>query len=131
MKLFISTHKENIDSCLQSINHDLDRIDSLANGLSINPSKFKYIMPMFRLFYLDCVLKEIKLTLSGLQPIWILYLITDYRGLPTYNLWMIQLLLQFVCNLLKLIYFLCNCISVKFLQIATVITRNSPCRRTI
>ena len=46
MQLYTSTRKENIDSCLHLINRDLDIIDSRAsaNGLCINPSKFKCIM---------------------------------------------------------------------------------------
>ena len=46
VQLYISTRKENIDTCLHLINRDLDRIDNLAsaNKLCINPSKSKFIM---------------------------------------------------------------------------------------
>ena len=55
VKLYISTRKENIDSCLFLLNRNLDRIEcwASANGLCINANALFFQEPMFRLSYLD------------------------------------------------------------------------------
>ena len=90
VQLYTSTRKGNIEFCLHSINRDLDRIDRTVRLRPMDyalipqsPNVLCFREPMFRLLYMDWILKETKLTLSGLQLIWVLYLITDYRSLAT------------------------------------------------
>ena len=61
------------------------RIRQMDYALSPHsPNILCFREPMFLLLYLDWVSRVIKLTLSSLKPIWVLYLMSNYRGLTTY-----------------------------------------------